>query len=137
MTRGGDYGIQAMVVLAGHGDGRLTLAEVSSRQGLSEAFLGKVMQELARAGLVLSFRGRGGGFQLARPADEISVREVIEAIDGPLALHPCLIDERSCKRIARCVVRPLLLKAQNKTSEVLDGVSLAKLAKQQVSLRAN
>jgi Rrf2 family iron-sulfur cluster assembly transcriptional regulator len=79
------YGVQALYDMAFHGDGRAVQArEVAERQGIPLRYLEQILQELRRAGLVAAKRGPGGGYALARPAEEVHLGEVVAALDGPL-----------------------------------------------------
>ncbi|MDR3508776.1 MAG: Rrf2 family transcriptional regulator [Caulobacteraceae bacterium] len=86
----GRYAVMAMTDLAGHQDGRaVSLAEIAERQQLSLAYLEQLFARLRRRGLVLSSRGPGGGYRLARPASETNVAEVVMAVDEPLRATRC------------------------------------------------
>lgn len=79
-----DYGMRAVLALAEKGD-PATAEELAEDQGLPPKFLGAILNDLRRSGLVASRRGSEGGYRLARPADEITVADVMRALDGPLA----------------------------------------------------
>lgn len=92
-----DYAVRAVYELALRGSGTVVQTrEIAAAQGLPEGYLAKVIQSLVRAGLLHSWRGTGGGVSLARPPAEISVRDVFEAVDGPLELHRCDGHSSSC-----------------------------------------
>jgi len=85
-----DYAVRAVYELALREPGTVVQTrEIAAAQGLPEGYLAKVIQNLVRAGLLHSWRGTGGGVSLARPAADVSVRDVFEAVDGPLELHRC------------------------------------------------
>ncbi len=85
-----DYAVRAVYELALREPGAVVQTrEIAAAQGLPEGYLAKVIQSLVRAGLLHSWRGTGGGVSLARPRAEVSVRDVFEAVDGPLELHRC------------------------------------------------
>jgi len=128
LTRGGEYAIRAMTYLAGVPDGRIaSLHEIGRAQDVPESFLAKILQSLVHAGLVTSYRGARGGFALARPADAISLRAVIEAVDGPIALNSCVLSPDDCERSTDCRVHVVWGEAQERMMSVLDGVTLAAL----------
>lgn len=104
---------------------------VSRDESIPKSFLAKIFQDLAKGGLLRSQRGAGGGFALARPADQITVLEVIEAIDGPIALQRCLTEEPECQRMDECALCSLFSQAQDRLKEVFAQTSLAELARQQ------
>lgn len=86
LNRGVEYGIEGLLYLARNGKGRITLLrEVSRATSIPETFLSKIFQRLVRSGLICSRRGFRGGFHLARPASQISLRDVIEALQGPIS----------------------------------------------------
>ena len=107
---------------------------VSRDETIPKSFLAKIFQDLAKAGLLRSQRGAGGGFVLARPAQEITILEVIEAIDGRIALQRCLGEEPECDRREGCALCSLFNQAQDRLKEVFARTSLADLARQQSAL---
>jgi Rrf2 family protein len=129
LTRKGEYAIRGMVYLARQEPGKLILVnEIAETVAVPQSFLAKIFQGLARLGLVRSSRGAGGGFALARPAAEISLREVIEAVEGPICTNRCVIDAGFCDRSGNCTVHPVWYRVQDQVRTILDGVSLAELS---------
>lgn len=104
------------------------LEVISREEDIPVSFLGKIFQGLAKAGLVRSARGSGGGFCLTRPADEVSVLQVIEGLEGPIALQRCLESEPECEHIGGCALCGLLAEAQDRVREVFSKTTLASLA---------
>lgn len=136
LTRDGEYAVRAVVFLAGQPEGKVSLInEISEVQEVPKSYLSKIMQHLTRAGLVKSRRGARGGFMLARPAGSITLREAIEAVEGPIFLNVCLIKKGECHRDDLCPVHPVWKEAQKKLMEVLDGKTLADLVKDAESIR--
>lgn len=134
MTRGADYGTLGILYLARQPHDRIVLiSEIAEAQGIPESYLAKIFQDLAKAGLVRSHRGARGGFTLARPAAEITLRQVIEAIEGPLTLNRCLDPREGCERSPECPVHAALASAQSSLVSALDGVTLKSLAAQQLA----
>jgi Rrf2 family protein len=128
LTQGSDYAIRAMMCLASRPAGELSSLRVVSRlQNIPESFLAKIFQHLVHAGLVVSKAGACGGFALARPGSQISVAEVVQAIDGPLALNRCVIWPESCERSERCTVHTVWVRAQERMMDVLEKVTFADL----------
>jgi len=128
LTRGSEYGIRAMMYLAGREFGEVcSLREVSSAQDVPESFLAKIFQSLVHAGILVSHRGARGGFALARPADEITPAQVIEAVDGPIALNHCVAWPESCDNSAECQMHRVWTKAQTVVLAVLSETSFAEL----------
>ena len=131
MTRSGGYGLRGVLFLAKQPSERLVLvSEISRDQKSPETFLAKIFQRLSKAGLLRSVRGVKGGFSLGKPAKEISMRDVIEALDGPIALNRCLKRRGECEDERVCPLHQALEKAQRRLLEVLDGTTMEDLAKQ-------
>lgn len=136
LTRDGEYAVRAVVFLAAQPEGKVSLInEISEVQEVPKSYLSKIMQHLTRAGLVKSRRGAKGGFTLARPAGSITLREAIEAVEGPIFLNVCLIKKGECHRDDLCPVHPVWKEAQKKLMEVLDGKTLADLVKDAESIK--
>jgi Rrf2 family protein len=133
----GEYGIRAMLYLAQHqGEGAVTSHEIARHQGIPEPYLRQILAQLSKTGLILSNRGPQGGHLLARPADEITVRDVILPLEGQttsvdqiLALH-CTIEVGA----EHCAIRELLLSVKRAVDGILCSTSLADLARRQAEL---
>ncbi len=129
LTRAADYGVRVMIQLVAVSDhGRVSLPELARVTGAPQSFLSKVLQSLARAGLISSQRGQAGGFHITPRGAAASMRDVIEAIDGTICLNVCLRAGRSCSRKARCPAHPVWIEAQQAMLSVLDGATVASLA---------
>jgi len=131
LTRAADYGVRVMIQLAlPEGGGRVSLPDLARATGSPESFLSKVLQALAHAGLISSRRGQAGGFRITQRGRESSMREVIEATDGPIFLNVCLMQGRCCSRKAHCPAHPVWVRAQEAMSGVLSGITIAEMASQ-------
>ncbi len=129
ITRKGDYAIRGMVYLAGRPRDEVTLLkDISSAVDVPSALLAKIFQHLNKTGLVRSYRGAGGGFQLGRPAKDISLLEIVEAVDGPISMNRCIVEQGSCGRESFCSVHPVWRKMQHRFKAELSSISLRKLA---------
>lgn len=129
ITRKGDYAIRGMVYLAMKPMDRMSLiSEMASAIDVSQALLAKIFQNISKVGLVKSYRGVGGGFMLGRPAEEISMLEIVEAVEGPIILNRCLLRPGTCGRDAECTVHPVWREVQEKMREILGNVTLKHLA---------
>jgi Rrf2 family protein len=129
LTRAADYGVRVMIHLAGPSkEERVSLPELAEATDAPESFLSKVLQALSHAGLISSRRGQSGGFQISPRGYAASMREVIEAIEGPICLNVCLVSGRSCHRKAHCPAHPVWAQAQLAMLEVLSGAKVANLA---------
>ncbi len=127
------YALRALVELARQGGGQTTAGELAERADAPRKFLEAILLELARRGVVVSRRGKLGGYSLARAPEAISFAEVIRVVDGPLALAPCVsrLSFRKCDDcpdLATCSIREALLRARDATAAVLEAYSLADAA---------
>ena len=126
------YGSRAMLDLALHyGRGPISLREVCERQEVSESYLENLMTPLRVAGLVRTERGYRGGYVLARDPSQITLGDVVRALEGSLAPVPCVDDNGECQRAPQCVPRIMWERLRNATEAVLDGVTLAGMARMQ------
>ena len=129
LTRAADYGIRVMVYLASLPERkRVLLPALAAATDTPESFQSKVLQALARGGLIASWRGKAGGFAILPRGRDASMYDVIEAIDGPICLNVCLADGRSCERMDACPAHPVWAKAQRAMLEVLTKASIAAMA---------
>ncbi len=134
------YALRAMIELGRAGPAaQLTAGELAMRADAPRKFLEAILLELSRRHLIISRRGKFGGYSLARPPEGISFAEIIRAIDGPLALAPCVsvmafrkCDD--CEDLETCALRPALAKARDATAAVLEGHTLADAARIQNAL---
>ena len=124
-----DYGLRAMIHPAGLPAGKVTsLQDLSSTLHLPREFLAKILKVLAGRGLVRSSRGAHGGYQLARPAREISFLDVIESVEGPVQLNVCLDHKDRCDVSAGCTMYHVWKVGQDRMLEVYRRTSLAELS---------
>jgi Rrf2 family protein len=131
LTRAADYAVRVMIHLASlPPNERALLPELARATGSPGSFLSKVLQALGRAGLIDSRRGQSGGFEILDRGRRASMREVIEAIDGPIYINLCLISGASCERKSYCPAHPFWSKAQEAMLSVLNGAIVADLAAQ-------
>ena len=101
----GKYGLYAMHYLAQHQhDGPQSLNRIAST-GIPRQYLEQLLGSLRRNGLIRSVRGANGGYQIAKPPDEISMLDVIDAMEGPLVLNDCISDDTQCAKANQCRVR--------------------------------
>jgi Rrf2 family protein len=133
ITRSGEYGLRGLLFLAQrHSEGYILVSQISKYQHIPESFLAKIFQRLSKAGLLRSSRGSKGGFSLGKPAGSITMREVIEAIDGPIALNRCLRWEGECDEEGLCPIHRVWSKAQGQLLKILDSTTVEDLARQMV-----
>ena len=127
----GRYGLRLMVELAmGYGRGITLLKDVSRKEGLSEKYLGQIIIPLRSAGLVLSQRGSHGGYALARPPEEITVKDVVEAIEGRICPAPCAEDPAECSHAGACASSRVWRRLAEDMERSLASFTLADLARE-------
>jgi Rrf2 family transcriptional regulator, iron-sulfur cluster assembly transcription factor len=127
LTTKGRYAVTAMLDLAlHHGQGPINLADISSRQGISLSYLEQLFSRLRKQGLVSSSRGPGGGYSLGRPAEEISVSDVIRAVDEPVDATRCH-GKKNCHGEDRCLTHDLWEELSQQITDFLSNISLASL----------
>ena len=131
VTKEADYALRCVLEVAQHG--RVSAARVAELQGISPAFLGKIVQSLARAGILSTRRGVGGGVALAVPLESITMLRVIEAVEGPLCINDCVADPPRCTQIDDCPIYPYLQHAQGALRDIFT-VTMAQLAAGDIGL---
>lgn len=126
------YSVRLLIDLALWGSGRFVLLkEVAERQGVSEKYLGHLVPLLKNAGFIRTERGAKGGFALIKNPQEISLKDIIEATEGPLALVECLKDPHGCKRSSRCAALDIWGEVTEDIKEVLEKYKLSDLLARQ------
>jgi len=129
LTRAADYAVRVMIHLATlPAHERASLPALAAATRTPESFLSKVLQALSRAGLITSLRGQAGGFEILPSGRRASMRQVIEAIDGPIHLNVCLISERACGRARGCPAHHVWVEAQRAMLDVLSRAVIAEMA---------
>lgn len=128
LTRGSDYGLRGMLYMARQPLGQVCLvSQVAAAEELPESYLAKIFQDLARSRLLISHRGAKGGFSLVDNPQEINLLQIIEAVEGPIALAPCLDIREGCDRVNLCEIYDALDSAQAQMISVLESTTLADL----------
>jgi Rrf2 family protein len=130
ITRATDYATRVMIFLATLPPAvKAQSAAIAQAADVPASFLSKLMQRLVSAGLVVSSRGSGGGFELAVPRDIVNLLDILEAMEGETRLNLCLADGPSCNRKSWCPAHLVWLEAQKAMADVLRRASLDKLAR--------
>lgn len=125
------YGARLMVELGLHfGQGPLFLREIADAEDISEKYLSQIILPLKSAGLVNSFRGARGGYELARKPSEVSMSEIVRVLEGDVVIVDCIADNASCMRVSQCVTRSLWENVRKSIIDTLDAVTLEDLIKQ-------
>ena len=121
-----DYGLRAIIYLSTQDPEKCcSIAEIARQQNVPKKFLEKIIQDLMRRGLIRSKRGSCGGYTLARMPDQISFYDVIEALEGPIAVNVCMNEELSCDQLPRCAMVGVWSEIQQKVTEVFTRTTLA------------
>jgi Rrf2 family protein len=125
------YALRAMIHLAGRrATAPVSVTDIARETNIPRAFLEQIVSDLKRRNLLVSTRGKQGGFLLARAADKISFADIIRHIDGPLALAPCASRTAyrpcpECGDVKKCTIRRTLLEARDATAKILERTTLA------------
>ena len=128
----GRYGTRLMLDLAiNYGKGPVLLKDVAERQEISEKYLGHLIPPLKAAGLLNSTRGAHGGYTLAKAPENITLREVIQAVEGEMAVVECVSSPKICSRVDSCVTRDIWSLMSEKITEVLDSTTLQDMVNRQ------
>jgi len=133
LTKKADYGLMALKYLAEQASATARPHAAQSAKDIADAYhippplLAKILQTLARAGLLVSHAGTNGGYSLARPATEISAFEVIRAIDGPLFITSCITIHGTCDLDSHCTIKEPLRKVNDLIKDLLSSLRIADL----------
>jgi Rrf2 family protein len=127
-TKQMDYGLIAMQHIAQHqGDGTVGVKRIADEFRIPPQLLAKVLQRLAKRGLVVSQSGPRGGYRVTLAPSEVTVRKVIEALEGPVAIVTCMANHADCPQTARCTLRQPAGTIQAAIAQMLDTMTLAHL----------
>ncbi len=135
----GRYGLRALVDLAANGgEEAVSITSIAGRQDLSESYLEQLMRLLRRSGLVESVRGAQGGYRLARPADTISVGDVLRALEGDLKAVDCsgFMEEGGCSGSDLCVTKYVWKRVNDAIERTVDSIMLSELIHESKALMA-
>jgi Rrf2 family protein len=122
------YGVRALFDIAYCGGGKMVRAsQVSARQQISLNYIGQIFLKLKRAGLIVSHRGRSGGYTLAYPPKDITLLMIIQAVEGPIELVDCLDDVGGCGMAVKCVTRDIWKEAGDLLENFFGNISIQDL----------
>jgi Rrf2 family protein len=128
LTKKADYGLMALKYLAEQKDGSAHSAkDIAEAYHIPPQLLAKILQTLAKAGLLVSHAGTNGGYALSRTATEITAFEVIRAIDGPLFITSCITIHGTCDLAGHCTIKEPLRKVNDSIKDLLNGIRIADL----------
>lgn len=127
----GQYGVRAMYEIARGYPEPVSIKRISEAQDLSIPYLEQILNRLKHGGLLVSVKGPGGGYVLSRKPEEINIIEILNELEGPLALTSCLNPEEGCVRVESCVTHLLWKRLGEQIEEFLKTVSLKDLLEYQ------
>src|SRR6201987_6064013 len=131
LSKKADYGLIAVKHLATHrGAHACSANEISEEYGISTTLMAKVLQKLARHGVVAAKHGSRGGYQLAKDPSQISALDVISAIDGPVLITSCVTNHGNCDATERCSVREPLRRVNESILNVLGSVTISQMSEE-------
>jgi Rrf2 family protein len=137
LSKKADYALMAMKHLALRPDqGAASAREIAEQYDIPVELMAKILQRLARKGLLASHQGTRGGYHLIRQASAISVADVIQAVDGPLTVTACSTDEENCDQYSKCSVRDPLWRIKERILFALQACSISELASETVPASA-
>jgi Rrf2 family protein len=129
----GKYGVRALFEIArNYGKGPLAIKEIAERQKISLSYLEQILHKLGKAGIIESVRGPHGGYELPRKPADITIGDVVRALEGPIALSHCLEpgESTNCYRADDCVARMVWVRVGEKIEAALDSISFEDLLRQ-------
>lgn len=131
LTKKSKYAMKALIYLGAHRDrGPVLISELAESEVIPKKFLENILLELKHHGVVHSRKGKGGGYQLAKTPDQVSIGRIVRIIDGPLALTPCVSQTayakcEECKDETTCSIRMVMQQVRDATASILDETTLA------------
>ena len=129
----GRYGLRALLDLAVHqGNGTVSIQSIAARQNISERYLEQLIAKLKKAGLVSSIRGAGGGYRLAKDAEDISVGDILRALEGSLDAVECpgLMEDGACSTKDQCVTKYVWKRVNDSINRTVDEIKLGQLVEE-------
>lgn len=129
ITQEADYALRIACMLAKNKNERVGAAQISEKTSVSARFALKILHKLVTGGIVRSYKGANGGYTLAREAEQITLRDIIELIDGPLAISKCIDDSHQCSREgvdkSECVLYHIFCRINDGVATKLERISVA------------
>jgi Rrf2 family protein len=127
VTRETDYAVRCVLYLAREKDLVANVTEISHAMQIPKTFLAKILQRLIRSKIVGSLRGMNGGFKLAKKPVDISLLDIMEAIQGPAGINVCAVDSKKCQRSSSCAVHPVWVDIRKEVENRLKKETIDKL----------
>lgn len=133
ITRQADYALRAMLFLARSSEKKATTSKIAAEQKIPSSFLAKIISQLSIAGLITTSRGASGGVLLAKKPEDISLLDVVEAIDGPITLNECVQDPNVCSFGADCPIHDVWFEAKAELARKLRESTFDKLLERELA----
>ncbi|MDD5255052.1 MAG: Rrf2 family transcriptional regulator [Candidatus Omnitrophica bacterium] len=127
VTRDTDYALRALCYIAAHKDTMMPAGGLVAALDIPRPFLRKILQTLNRNGLLKSYKGQGGGFMLAKPAERIFLLDLIKVFQGPFKLNECLFKREACPNTKKCVLKQRLDRIEEHVLRELKNITIASL----------
>ncbi|MDH4128243.1 MAG: Rrf2 family transcriptional regulator [Spirochaetota bacterium] len=128
ISRKADYALRATIFLSNQPINKVHLiSEISNATGVSKDFMAKILKDLSVRGLVKAQKGANGGYKLSVPSNEISFKDVVEAIEGPIEINECVPDANFCTRVGSCEMYFVWNKAYKAVADVLEKTKISDL----------
>jgi len=131
ITRDTDYAIRALVKMGSSNRPLYSVAELAEGLNIPRPFLRKILQKLAAAGILNSYKGKGGGFSLAKDQNGIYLTQVMKAFQGEFELSGCIFKKAVCPSAERCVLRKKIMSIQNMVQDELEKITIGQLVKEE------
>jgi Rrf2 family protein len=128
ITREADYAVRCVLYLAGNTERSSSAGEIARAMSVPKTFLAKILQKLHLAHLVASVRGAGGGYRLARRPEDVTLLDVVSAIQGPVAINLCAVEGEKCGLSSTCTVHPVWTRLRGEVEDELRKVTMKDLA---------
>lgn len=128
----GRYGLRILLDVAVHEkQGPVALRDISRRQGISQKYLWQVINPLKVSGMLRATRGAHGGYVLAKSPTKITIRDIVDILEGPISVVGCVQTPSTCERSMSCTARDAWAEVEAKIKEAMDGITLQRLLEQQ------
>jgi len=127
ITRETDYAIRCVYYLCSKRGNITMVDEVAREMEIPKSFLAKILQKLTKASIVKSYRGVKGGFELARDPSAISLLDVVEAVQGAVAINLCALDDKLCGRSSTCTIHPVWVEVRSEVEKLLRNRTFSEL----------
>lgn len=131
ITRETDYAIRCVLYLLEKSDRVANVQEIAKAKAIPKSFLSKILQKLTKAGIAESCRGAKGGFKIVRGPEEINLLDIIEAIEGPVSMNRCAVNNKVCGLSRICSVHPVWIKLRKNIEDNLKRIKFGELIKSQ------